>query len=61
MLDECYLHGLGVERNVNKTIELWEAASEERSRYYKVMLKLGHLYGDGIEMEPDYEKALQWW
>jgi len=61
MLGECYLHGWGVERNVNKTIELWEAATEERCRYYDVMLKLGHLYGDGIEMEPNYEKALNWW
>lgn len=61
MLGECYLHGLGVERNVNKTIELWETAAEERCRYYDVMLKLGHLYGDGIDMEPDYEKALNWW
>lgn len=61
MLGECYLHGLGVERNINKTIELWETASEERTRYYNVMLKLGHLYGDGIEMEPNYEKALHWW
>ena len=61
MLGECYLHGLGVERNLNKTIELWETASEERCRYYDVMLKLAHLYGDGIEMEPDYKKALNWW
>lgn len=61
MLGECYLHGLGVERDVNKTIELWETACEERRRYYDVMLKLAHLYGDGIEMEPDYEKALNWW
>lgn len=61
MLGECYLHGLGVERDVNKTIELWEAACEERCRYYDVMLKLGHLYGDGIEIEPDYKKALGWW
>ena len=61
MLGECYLHGLGVERNVNKTIELWETASEELCRYYDVMHKLAHLYGDGIDMEPDYEKALQWW
>jgi len=61
MLGECYLHGLGVERNVNKTIELWETACKERCRYYDVMLKLAHLYGDGIEMEPDYKKALNWW
>lgn len=61
MLGECYLHGLGVERDVNKTIELWETAAKERCRYYDVMLKLGHLYGDGIEMEPNYEKALNWW
>lgn len=61
MLGECYLHGLGVERNVNKTIELWETACDERCRYYDVMLKLAHLYGDGIEMEPDYKKALNWW
>ena len=61
MLGECYLHGLGVERNVNKTIELWETACEEHWRYYDVMLKLGHLYGDGIEIKPDYEKALEWW
>lgn len=61
MLGECYLHGLGVERNLNKTIELWETACRERCRYYDVMLKLAHLYGDGIEMEPDYEKALHWW
>ncbi len=61
MLGECYLHGLGVERNIDKTIELWETACEERSRYYDVMLKLAHLYGDGIEMEPDYKKALNWW
>ena len=61
MLGECYLHGLGVERNVNKAIELWETACKERCRYYDVMFKLAHLYGDGIEMEPDYEKALDWW
>jgi TPR repeat protein len=61
MLGECYLHGLGVERDVNKTIELWESACEENWRYYDVMLKLAHLYGDGIEMEPDYENALKWW
>ena len=61
MLGECYLHGLGVERNVEKTIELWETACEEVCRYYDVMQKLAHLYGDGIEMEPNYEKALYWW
>lgn len=61
MLGECYLHGLGVERNIHKTIELWETACEERCRYYDVMLKLAHLYGDGIEMEPDYKEALKWW
>lgn len=61
MLGECYLHGLGVERNVNKTIELWEAACAERCRYYDVMFKLAYLYGDGIEMEPDYKKAINWW
>lgn len=61
MLGECYLHGLGVARNVEKTIELWESACEERCRYYDLMYKLGHLYGDGIEMDPDYEKAYTWW
>lgn len=61
MLGECYLHGFGVERNVEKTIELWQSASEERCRYYEIMLKLAHLYGDGIEMPPDYEKAYYWW
>lgn len=61
MLGECYLHGLGVERNVDKTIELWETACEEHFRNYDVMLKLAHLYGDGVEIEPDYEKALNWW
>lgn len=61
MLGECYLHGLGVERNVEKTIELWEMACEEHCRCYDVMLKLAHLYADGIEMRPDYEKALYWW
>lgn len=61
MLGECYLHGLGVERNVNKTIELWETACKERCRNYDVMHKLAHLYGDGIEMEPNYQKALNWW
>lgn len=61
MLGECYLHGLGVERNVDKTIELWETACEEQCRNYDVMFKLAHLYGDGIEMKPDYKKALSWW
>ena len=61
MLGECYLHGLGVEPNIEKTIELWEKACEEHCRYYDVMFKLAHLYGDGIEMEPDYEKARYWW
>ena len=61
MLGECYLHGLGVEQDVSKTIELWETACEEHSRNYDVMLKLAHLYGDGIEMEPDYERSLYWW
>ncbi len=61
MLGECYLHALGVERNIEKTIKLWEAACEERCRYYAVMFKLAHLYGDGVEMEPNYEKALYWW
>ena len=61
MLGECYLHGLGVERNVNKTIELWETACAKTCRNYYVIFKLGSLYGDGIEREPDYEKALYWW
>ena len=61
MLGECYLRGFGVERNIEKTIELWQSASEERCRYYEIMLKLAHLYGDGIEMEPDYENAWYWW
>ena len=29
MLGECYLNGLGVERNIQKTIELWEADCED--------------------------------
>ena len=53
MLGECYLHGLGVERKVNKTIELWETACEEHFRNYDVMLKLAHLYGDGVEIGAD--------
>ena len=61
MLGECYLHGLGVERNIEKTIELWEIACDENWRYYDVMFKLAYLYSDGIEMAPDYEKALNWW
>ena len=61
MLGTCYLKGWGVDRNVEKTIELWESACEERTRYYAVMFLLAHLYGDGIEMEPDYKKALYWW
>ena len=61
MLGECYLHGLGVERNVEKTIELWEAACEEYWRYHEVMYKLAHLCGDGTKMEPNYDKEAYWW
>ena len=66
MLGECYLHGLGVERNVEKTIELWESGLENDSPFMNYenrccAEKLAHLYGDGIDMEPDYEEALRWW
>lgn len=71
MLGECYLHGLGVERNVEKTIELWEAACKDHFLYYDtrfyrvgtvdVMYKLACLCSDGIEMVPNYEKAFYWW
>lgn len=60
-LGECYLHGYGVERNVEKAITLWEESCDEHLRNYDVMLKLAHLYGDGIEMAPDYKKALHLW
>ena len=60
-LGNHYVYGDGVERNVDKAIELWEAACEEITRCYSVMFRLGHLYGDGTDMEPDYEKAVDWW
>ena len=59
MLGECYLNGLGVERNVGKTIELWEEGAELPSYVY--IEKLAHLYGDGVDMVPDHEKALNLW
>ncbi len=60
MLGECYLHGHGVERDVEKTVELWESECVDHTSVEN-MYKLAHLYADGIEMEPDYEKAEYWW
>ena len=57
-LGECYLHGHGVEKNVSKTIELWEFAAKEGDG---VRMELANLYCAGIEFEPDYEKAVYWW
>lgn len=56
MLGICYLHGFGVERNVEQTIALWETACED-GQNYELMFRLAHLYGDGIEINPDYQKA----
>ena len=59
MLGECYLNGFGVERDIERTIELWKEGAELPS--YTYIEKLAHLYGDGIDMVPDHEKALNWW
>ena len=57
-LGECYLHGYGVEKNISKTIELWEFAAEKIDG---VLMELANLYSNGIEFEPNYIKAVYWW
>ena len=66
MLGECYLHGLGVERSVEKAIELWKQGLENDSVFMNYEIwsrteKLAHLYNDGIDMEPNYVEAWNWW
>jgi hypothetical protein len=57
-LGECYLHGLGVEQDVDKAIELWEAAADFSDG---VIIELGYLYSKGEMIEPDYKRAAYWW
>ena len=59
-LIECYRAGCPVELNVEAIIKEWEEAFE-RSRSHCAMLGLARLYSDGLLVEPDYEKAAQWW
>jgi TPR repeat protein len=57
-LGECYLRGLGVEKNVDMAIKLWEAAADFSDG---VIIELGYLYTNGEMIEPDYERAAYWW
>lgn len=59
-LGECYLLGHGVEKNIYKAAELWESASCYPKVYF-LLHKLSQLYSDGIHLEPNYDKAVQFW
>jgi hypothetical protein len=59
-LIECYRDGCSVKLDVAAIIKKWQDAFE-RSRSHSAMLGLARLYSDGLLMEPDYEKAAQWW
>lgn len=56
-LAECYYYGRGVERNVEKAAALWEAIA---LGHYGIYEKLADLYSNGIDMDPNYEKAAYW-
>ena len=57
-LADCYLRGHGVERSVEKAIELLKSNALGNQ---SLCMKLAHLYSDGIEIEHDIIEAARWW
>lgn len=53
-----YLHGQGVEPDVDRAIELYRAAADQDVTF--AQYRLARLYLDGERVERDLEKALTW-
>lgn len=54
-----YLQGDGVEQDVEEGLILLEKASDGGEKY--AALELGEIYGEGLFVEEDEEKKLQYW
>ena len=53
----CYKNGIGVERDIQKTVELFEEAAEQKHAYGQY--NLGWCYEEGIGVEQDEQKAIK--
>ena len=56
-LAKCYLHGLGVEKNLKKGFELLKAASKEEKVTYDAKLYLIYCYINGVGTRQNIKKA----
>ena len=55
----CYMHGLGVERNPKKAVELWTEAAKAGS--FSILTDLALCYEQGLGVEADLEKAAEFY
>ena len=55
----CYMHGLGVERDSKKAVELWTEAANAGS--YTILTDLAQCYEQGLGVKVDSEKAAEFY
>ena len=59
IIGRCYMHGLGVERDPKKAVELWTEAAKAGS--YNILTDLALCYEQGLGVEVDLRKAAEFY
>lgn len=58
LLGKCYMHGIDIEMDITKALELYEIAA--KNQYAEALYELGNYYERGIDAQLDANKAIKY-